>query len=655
MAKLTRRSLLKSTAAISAAASAAFGLPQAVRAAAAAPDPYVQKPIMDLEMIEKFYAGYPEKIAAIRRVLKRPLTQTEKILYAHLYNPADMADFKRGASYANFRPDRLIMEDLTAQSAMQQFLVADFDRVMLPSSIHCDHLTQANVGAREDLRIGNIENKIAYKFLRDVSDKLGIDFWEAGAGIMHQQVLENYAFPGCLIVGCDSHTPNGSGLAGMAIGIGGADAVDCMSGSEWELPVPKVIGVELTGELQGWSTAKDVILKVLGLLTIKGGTNAVIEYFGPGVETLSATGKGTIANMGAELGATSSVFPYDAHIIDYLQKTGRNEIVKLANPAAKDLRADPEVWAEPEKYYDKVIRIDLSTLEPQISGPFTPDADMDLSAMKENVKKRGLSDKVEAVLIGSCTNSSYEDITRAADLVKQAEAAGLKLQCPLYLAPGSNMIKATMDRDGLTKIFEDAGTIILANACGPCVGMWNRKDNPKRKNTIVSSFNRNFRMRNDHNPLTEAFLVSPDMAIAYAYGGRLSFNPIEDELQTADGKAFKFRTAKGEELPKAGFAKAPDGRIEPTFRTKKIEIDPTYDRLQLLDPFPAWSGKDFEALPLLMKVEGKCTTDHISPAGQWIRYVGNIKKISENTLSAATNAFQPGKLNYVFDQTTVSH
>ncbi|MDO5532423.1 aconitate hydratase [Sutterella sp.] len=648
---LSRRSLLKGSG-LAVAASVA-GTPAA--AWAAIPDPDQQHPIRNIEKIRAFYAEYPKRIAAVRKAISRPLTQSEKILYAHLFDMAAVHDFKRGGEYATFRPDHLIMQDLLAQSAMQQFLVADFPSVTLPTSIHCDHLTLADKGAKHDLAISNETNKVVYKFLRDVSDKLGIDFWEPGAGIIHQETLENYAYPGCLIVGCDSHTPNGSGLAGMAIGIGGADAVDCMSGMPWELPVPKVIGVKLEGELKGWTTPKDIILKVLGMLTVKGGTNAVIEYFGPGVDTLSATGKATIANMGAELGATSSVFPYDSHIVDYLRKTGRAEIVEMANKVAGDLRADQAVYDNPEKYYDKVITIDLAKLEPQVSGPFTPDAAMDLSSMKKNVVERDLSDPVEAVLIGSCTNSSYEDITRSADLAKQALEAGIDLKCPVYLSPGSNLVKATMDRDGLTAIFEKLGVTVLANACGACVGMWKRPNNPDRKNTIVAAFNRNFRKRNDLNPKTESFLVSPDMAVAYALSGRLSFNPLTDPVVTKDGKSVMLRTAKGIELPEQGYARAETGCHIATFKTKEIKVDPTYERLQLLDPFPAWDGKDLTGLPLLMKVKGKCTTDHITPSGKWINFVGNIRRISDNTLSVAQNAFVPGELDHVWNQNTKAY
>lgn len=647
---VSRRSLLKASG-LTAAAVSVNGAAPAV-ASAATKDINVQHPIRNIEHIRAFYKNFPTRLAAVRKGFNRPLTLSEKILYTHLYHIEDARDFKRGHEFANFRPDQLVMEDLTAQSAMQQFLVAEFPKVQLPSSIHCDHLTLASEGAIKDLKVSNYDNRVTYKFLSDVSDKLGIDFWEPGAGIIHQETLENYAYPGCLIVGCDSHTPNGSGLGGIAIGIGGADAVDCMSGVEWELPVPKVIGVKLTGELKGWSTPKDVILKLLGILSVKGGTNAIIEYFGPGTDTLSATGKATIANMGAELGATSSVFPYDSHMMDYLRKTGREEIVLMANKIAGDLRADKAVYENPSKFYDQVITIDLSTLEPQVSGPFSPDADMNLSEMKENVKKKGLSDKIEAVLIGSCTNSSYEDISRAASIAQQALDHGISVKCPMFLSPGSNLVKATMDRDGLTQVFQKLGVTVLANACGPCVGMWNRKNNPKRKNTIVHGFNRNFRKRNDGNPLTEAFLVSPDIAVAYALGGRLSFNPMTDTVTGKDGKAVKLEVPHGNELPPKGFARAGTGCHTATFKTKVIKIDPSYDRLRLLDPFPAWNGKDIQGLPLLIKVKGKCTTDHISPAGKWIHYVGNISRISDNTLSVADNAFQPGKLDHVFNQKT---
>lgn len=640
---ISRRSLFQASA-------AAVALSSPLAKAADVADPNVQHPIFDLDMIKRFYATYQQRVAAVRKAFGRPLTQAEKVLYSHLYNPADVRAFRRGKEYANFRPDRLIMQDPLGLTALQQFLVAEYPRTMLPSSLHLDHMIVADKGARADLAIANEDNAVIYKFLREASDKLGIDFWKPGSGIIHQQTLENYAFPGCLIVGCDSHTPNGSALGGIAIGIGGADAVDCMSGVEWELLTPRIIGVRLTGKLQNWTTPKDVILKLLGVLSVKGGTNAIIEYFGDGVDTLSATGKGTIANMGAELGATSSVFPYDQHIADYLRKTGRAEVIAMANKAAADLRADPEVYANPEKYYDKVIELDLSSLEPQVSGPFSPDASKNLSSMKQNVEKLKLSDKVEAVLIGSCTNSSYEDITRAAEIADQAYAAGLKLQCPTYLAPGSNLIKATMDREGLTEKFERLGVLILANACGPCCGMWKRNPNPQRKNTIVTSFNRNFRKRNDQNPNTEAFLVSPDMALVYAFSGSLSFNPITDELKDRNGKGFRFVAARGRELPADGYAKAETGCVKATFKTREIKVDPTYERLQPLEAFPAWDGKDPTDLPLLIKVKGKCTTDHITPAGKWVAYYGNLRKLSENTFSVAENAFQPGKPDHVYDQ-----
>lgn len=642
---LSRRSLLTG----STIAFASAGLSPVAKAVTDVKDPNVHHPIRNLENIRDFYGTYTDRVAKVRKAFNRPLTLTEKILYSHLFNLDELRPYKRGADYAYFRPDHLIMQDLLAQTAMLQFMVADFPKVKLPTSIHCDHLTVAREGARKDLMISNADNEVVYKFLRDVADKYGADFWEPGSGIIHQQTLENYAYPGCLIAGTDSHTPNGSGLSGMAVGVGGADAVDCMAGMEWELPTPKIIGVHLTGKLQGWSTPKDIILKLLGILTVKGGTNAVIEYFGPGVETISTTGKATIANMGAELGATSSVFPYDAHAVDYLRKTGRDEVVGMANKVAADLRADADVYGNPSKYYDQIVEIDLSRLEPQVSGPFTPDAAMNLSEMKENVKNRNLSDKIEASLIGSCTNSSYEDISRAASIARQALENGIELKCPMFLAPGSNMIKATMDRDGLTATFEKLGVTVLANACGPCVGSWKRKNSPNRKNTIVHGFNRNFRKRNDGNPLTEAFIVSPDMAMVYAFGGALSFNPMTDTVKTKHGKDYKFDVPHGDELPKKGYAATELGCRTPTFKTKEIKIDAKSDRIALLSPFDSWDGKDMTGLPLLIKVKGKCTTDHICPGR--IQYVGNIPKMSENTLSVARNAFVADKFDSVYDQT----
>lgn len=642
--ELSRRSFLQSLSAGAAVVGVTPGI-----ASASIPDPDVQHPIKNLERIQTFYSSYPDRVRKVREAFGRPLTMSEKILFSHLYDIGQAKNFRRGSDYAYFRPDHLIMQDLLAQTAMLQFMTANFPRVAIPTSIHCDHLTVARVGAKKDLMISNEENRVVYKFLKDTADKFGCDFWEPGAGIIHQQTLENYAFPGCLIVGTDSHTPNASGLGGMAIGVGGADAVDCMAGMEWELLVPKVIGVHVTGELNGWTTPKDIILKLLGILTVKGGTNAIIEFFGDGIETISASGKATISNMGAELGATSSVFPYDSHIMEYLRKTGRAEINYLARPCLADLRADPEVYAQPEKYFDQVIELDLNTLEPQVSGPFTPDAAMNLSEMKQKVIEKKLSDKVEAALIGSCTNSSYEDITRALDLIKQAADAGLETKCPLFLAPGSNLILSTMQRDGMIDTLNKFGVTLLASACGPCVGQWIRSDMPKRKNTIVSAFNRNFRKRTDRNPLTENFLVSPDLAVAYAFGGSLSFNPITDTIKTKDGKDFKFRAAKGSEVPVAGYAKSETGCIEPTFQTKEISIDPNSDRIALLEPFPAWDHKDMLDLPLLVKVKGKCTTDHICPGR--IQYVGNIPKMSENTLSVAQNAFVPNQFDHVWSQT----
>lgn len=647
MNTVSRRSLIKASLATAAVT------PLGSMADVIAQDPGFNRPVRHIENIRKFYSTYSDRVAAVRKAFGRPLTMAEKVLYAHLYDISAAKPVVRGKDYAYFRPDHLIMQDLLAQTAMLQFMVAGFPKVTLPTSIHCDHLTLAHEGAKADLTVSDKANKVVYDFLRDVSDKYGCDFWKPGAGIIHQETLENYAYPGALIVGCDSHTPNGSGLGGMAIGVGGADAVDCMSGMEWELLAPKVIGVKLTGSLQGWTTAKDIILRVLGILSVKGGTNAVIEYFGPGVDTISATGKATIGNMGAELGATSSVFPFDANMVNYLCLTGRKEVAEMATKVSADLRADQEVYAAPDKFYDRVIEIDLDKLEPQISGPFSPDANMKLSDMKKNVQERHLSDTVEASLIGSCTNSSYEDITRATALAQQAYEAGLKPKCPMYLAPGSNLIKATMDRDGLTQVYEKLGVTILANACGPCVGMWARLNNPKRKNTIVAAFNRNFKSRNDRNPLTESFLVSPDMAVAYAFSGSLSFNPLTDTITTPDGKAFKFHAVKGQALPAKGYARAESGCLEPTFKTKEIVIAPNNGRIAMLTPFEPWDRKDMVELPLLMKVKGKCTTDHICPGR--IEFVGNIPKMSEFTLSVATNAFVPDRMNAVWNQVSKSY
>ena len=644
---VSSRSLLKASG-LTAAAVSVNGAASAV-ASAATKDINVQHPIRNIEHIRAFYKNFPTRLAAVRKGFNRPLTLSEKILYTHLYHIEDARDFKRGHEFANFRPDQLVMEDLTAQSAMQQFLVAEFPKVQLPSSIHCDHLTLASEGAIKDLKVSNYDNRVAYKFLSDVSDKLGIDFWEPGAGIIHQETLENYAYPGCLIVGCDSHTPNGSGLGGIAIGIGGADAVDCMSGVEWELPVPKVIGVKLTGKLQGWASPKDVILRVAQILTTKGGTNCIIEYFGDGANTISATGKATIGNMGAEVGSTTSVFPYDSHMKAYLKATNREAVADLADGVAKDLQADPEVYAHPEKYFDRVIELNLSELKPLINGPLSPDAAMELDKVGDTLAKKNIPENIEVALVGSCTNSSYEDFTRAASIVKQCLDKGVKIKTPLIVVPGSVRIRETLKRDGILQQFEKLNATVMTTACGPCIGQWDRHIGDKTKvNTIIESFNRNFAGRNDGSKKTQAFLASPEIVVAMAINGDMRFNPLKSTVTGANGVSFKLATPVGEELPSKGFATNVGGCIIPDFKQVPIVVAPNAERIRLLTPFPAWNGKDYVDLPLLIKAKGKCTTDHISPGGKWLPYRGNIDRISDNLLERATNAFN-GKSQSVWN------
>lgn len=608
--------------------------------------------VYDLTMLKAFYSLYEGKIGRIRTVLQRPLTLAEKILYAHLYDERNVKNYKRGEDYVNFRPDRVAMQDATAQMALLQFMNSGRNEAAVPSTVHCDHLIQAYKGAKEDIATATKTNEEVYRFLRDVSSRYGIGFWQPGAGIIHQVVLENYAFPGGMMIGTDSHTPNAGGLGMVAIGVGGADAVDVMTGMEWELKMPRLIGVRLTGALSGWAAPKDVILKLAGILTVKGGTNAVIEYFGPGTASLSATGKATICNMGAEVGATTSLFPYDERMATYLKATGREEVADMATAVAAELRADDEVMANPQKYYDRIIDIDLSALEPYINGPFTPDAATPISEFSEKVLKNGYPRKMEVGLIGSCTNSSYQDLSRAVSLARQVTEKNLHMAAPLIVNPGSERIRATAERDGMIGVFEEVGATIMANACGPCIGQWKRvTDDPVRKNSIVTSFNRNFAKRADGNPNTYAFVASPELTMALTIAGDLCFNPLKDTLISADGKKVKLSETVGEELPPKGFMAGSEGYIAPSGVKADIVVDPRSQRLQLLTPFPAWNGEDLLNMPLLIKTQGKCTTDHISMAGPWLRFRGHLENISDNMLMGAVNAFN-GETNKVWNRST---
>lgn len=608
--------------------------------------------VYDLNMLKSFYTSYKGKMEHVRAALKRPLTLAEKILYAHLYNVADLKNYERGEDYVNFRPDRVAMQDATAQMALLQFMNAGKDTVAVPSTVHCDHLIQAYRGAERDIETATQTNREVYDFLRDVSSRYGIGFWKPGAGIIHQVVLENYAFPGGMMVGTDSHTPNAGGLGMVAIGVGGADAVDVMTGMEWELKMPKLIGVRLTGELNGWTAPKDVILKLAGILTVKGGTNAIIEYFGSGTASLSATGKATICNMGAEVGATTSLFPYDERMAVYLKATGREEVAVMADSVVADLRADDEVMARPEDFYDRVIEINLSELEPYINGPFTPDAATPISEFAEKVVMNGYPRKMEVGLIGSCTNSSYQDISRAASVARQVNEKNLGVASPLIVNPGSEQIRATAERDGMMDVFEKMGATIMANACGPCIGQWKRHtDDPTRKNSIVTSFNRNFAKRADGNPNTFAFVASPEIVLALTIAGDLCFNPLKDRLVNHDGEKVKLSEPTGDELPSAGFVAGNQGYQAPTGEKAEIKVASDSQRLQLLAPFPAWDGNDFLNMPLLIKAQGKCTTDHISMAGPWLRFRGHLENISDNMLMGAVNAFN-GETNKVWNRLT---
>ncbi len=601
-------------------------------------------------MLKAFYSGYPGRMARVRAALQRPLTLAEKILYTHLYDAGQVGDFRRGEDYVNFRPDRVAMQDATAQMALLQLMNAGREEVAVPSTVHCDHLIQAHQGAKADLLAASRTNEEVYDFLRDASSRYGIGFWRPGAGIIHQVVLENYAFPGGMMVGTDSHTPNAGGLGMVAIGVGGSDAVDVMAGMEWELKMPRLIGVRLTGKLSGWASPKDVILKLAGILTVKGGTNAIIEYFGPGAAALSATGKATICNMGAEVGATTSLFPFDARMSAYLRATGRRQVADWAEAVAGELRADWEVVAEPERYYDRVIEIDLSALEPHINGPFTPDAATPISKFAAKVLAEGYPRRMEVGLIGSCTNSSYQDLSRAASLARQVAEKKLKVAAQLVINPGSEQICATADRDGMLEAFSRIGATIMANACGPCIGQWKRDiKEPERRNSIVTSFNRNFAKRADGNPNTHAFVASPELTMALTIAGDLCFNPLKDTLLNRYGEEVQLAEPQGEELPPTGFARGDEGYIAPSGGQGQIAVNPASQRLQLLAPFPAWDGQDLLRMPLLIKVQGKCTTDHISMAGPWLRFRGHLENISDNMLMGAVNAFN-GETNSVWDR-----
>ena len=598
-------------------------------------------PTTPVELIESLYARYPAAVGVARHRLGRPLTFAEKVLIAHADDP-ETVGLERGVDYSDYRPDRVAMQDATAQMALLQFITAGLPTVAVPSSVHCDHLIQARVGADADLETAIDANAEVYDFLRSVSAKYGIGFWKPGSGIIHQVVLEQYAFPGAMMIGTDSHTPNAGGLATVAIGVGGADAVDVMAGWPFNTRVPKLIGVHLTGSLSGWAAAKDVILKVAGILTVKGGTGAIVEYFGPGAASISATGRATICNMGAEIGATCSLFPYDDQTASYLKATRRAQIADLADGIAEHLRGDPEVEADPEQYFDRVIDIDLDELDPHLVGPHTPDLDRPISDVKQAAIEEGYPLDISYALVGSCTNSSYEDIGRAAHVARQAKAAGLKVRTPLLITPGSEQVRATIERDGLLADLEAIGATVLANACGPCIGQWKRDDIAKGEvNTIVSSFNRNFPARNDGNAATLSFIGSPETTVAFALSGRLDHDFVREPLVGDDGTELLLAPPVADQLPSKGFDPGKSGFVAPADdpSTVTVAVNPDSERLELLEPFPAWDGNDYQGLRVLMKAVGKCTTDHISPAGPWLRFRGHLTNISKNLFIGANNAF----------------
>jgi len=611
--------------------------------------------VFDLDLIKSVYTDMPRRVAAARNFLNHPLSLTEKILYSHLWeNRLPQTPLSRGNDYVDFAPDRVAMQDATAQMALLQFMTAGRTKVAVPSTVHCDHLILAKNGAEKDLAEAIDTNKEVYDFLASVSDKYGIGFWKPGAGIIHQVVLENYAFPGGMMIGTDSHTVNAGGLGMVAIGVGGADAVDVMAGMAWELLMPKLIGVKLTGKMNGWTSAKDVILKVAGILTVKGGTGCILEYFGEGARNISCTGKGTICNMGAEIGATTSLFGYDEAMSRYLRATERKEIAELADAIAHHLTGDDEVYLHPEKYFDQVIEIDLSSLEPHVNGPYTPDLAWPISEFAKAVKDNGYPQKLEVGLIGSCTNSSYEDLDRAASIAKQAIAKKLKAKSEFTITPGSEQVRYTVERDGILSLFEKIGGVVLANACGPCIGQWSRHTNdPNKANSIITSFNRNFAKRNDGNPATRAFVASPEIVTAMVLAGDLSFNPLADTLINEDGIEVKLDPPFGDELPQKGFDVKDAGYVAPADDSSKVNVvvHPDSKRLQLLSPFPAWEGTDLKGLRLLIKAKGKCTTDHISMAGPWLRFRGHLDNISNNMLIGATNYFND-LANTVFNPLT---
>jgi len=603
-------------------------------------------PAEALPMIRAVYQALPARITAARSRVGRPLTLAEKILFAHLDESFKELP-ERGRTTALLRPDRVAMQDATAQMAILQFMTAGRSEVAVPSTVHCDHLIRAKVGAREDLAVADQANHEVYAFLASASNKYGMGFWKPGSGIIHQVVLENYAFPGGLMIGTDSHTPNAGGLGMLAVGVGGADAVDVMVGFAWELLWPKLIGVKLTGKPRGWTSGKDVILKLAGLLTVAGGTNKIVEYFGPGTEALSCTAKATITNMGAEIGATTSVFPYDRRMSDYLRATRRGEWAALADGVREHLVADPEVAASPDQYYDEIVEIDLSTLEPQVVGPHTPDLARGVSQLGRDVTQNHYPAKLSAALIGSCTNSSYEDIGRAANLARQAKAKGLKARVPFLVTPGSEQVRATIERDGLLADLEAIGAQVLANACGPCIGQWERTDMPKGEaNSIITSFNRNFKARNDSNPGTHAFIGSPEVVTAFALAGRLDVNPFADGVKLDDGSVLKLEAPQAEELPAKGYAAGESGYVAPSDNpgAVTVAVDPNSERLALLEPFdPVDKVAGYQDLPVLLKAAGKCTTDHISPAGPWLKFRGHLDRISDNMFTGANNAFSSDK------------